>query len=63
MLRGAQVGNLHWRSWIFSYDFGQKFLPSLCMANMKLEMMFGDVSECFEGHLDHIWTFSVYKLF
>ena len=35
-----------------------KFLPSLCMANMKLEMMFGDVSECWEGHFDHIWRFS-----
>ena len=35
-----------------------KFLPSLCMANMKLEMMFGDVSECWKGHFDHIWRFS-----
>ena len=33
-----------------------------CMANMKLEMMFGDVFEWWEGHFDHMWRFSVYEL-
>ena len=37
-----------------------RFLPSLFMANTKLEMMFGDVSECWEDQFDHIWSFSVY---
>ena len=33
-----------------------------CMANMKLEMMFGDVFEWWEGHFDHMWRFSVYEV-
>ena len=59
-----------WRpSWIFpkglTYDFGQKFQISskFMYGQHKAGKIFGDVSECWEGHFDHIWSFSVYELF
>ena len=35
-----------------------KCLGCLCMAKMNLEMMFGDVFECWGSYYDHIWRFS-----
>ena len=48
-----------------TYDFGQKFQISskFMYGQHKAGKIFGDVSECWEGHFDHIWSFSVYELF
>ena len=36
-----------------------KFLLSLCMLTLDLEMKVGDVFKGWEGHPDHIWRFQM----